>query len=172
MDKLGRLYGVDQTFLERISKTEALGDIEVITSLKAYMPHRHSLCESISITLNPYYPGLTGNSEECTRTLATAGLERMVGRKLTELTQDELKLVVKAILGRVQDELGTEEIDIADYVGGILVSRTEKYGDFRMLADMIVNSVEWDGGDYPSGIYIARMTSGNYFQARKILLVK
>ncbi len=34
------------------------------------------------------------------------------------------------------------------------------------------HSVEWDGGDYPSGIYIARMTSGNYFQARKILLVK
>ena len=34
------------------------------------------------------------------------------------------------------------------------------------------HSVEWDGGDYPSGIYIVRMTSGNYFQARKILLVK
>ena len=34
------------------------------------------------------------------------------------------------------------------------------------------HSVEWDGTNYPSGIYIARISSGNYYQARKMLLVK
>ena len=34
------------------------------------------------------------------------------------------------------------------------------------------HSIEWNAADYPSGIYIARMTSGNYFQGRKMLLVK
>ena len=34
------------------------------------------------------------------------------------------------------------------------------------------HSVDWDATDYPSGIYIARISSGNYFQMRKMLLVK
>jgi flagellar hook assembly protein FlgD len=34
------------------------------------------------------------------------------------------------------------------------------------------HSVEWNGADYPSGIYIARISSGNYFQKRKMLLIK
>ena len=34
------------------------------------------------------------------------------------------------------------------------------------------HSVDWDATDYPSGIYIARISSGNYYQARKMLLVK
>ena len=34
------------------------------------------------------------------------------------------------------------------------------------------HSIKWNAADYPSGIYIYRMSSGNYFQARKMLLVK
>ena len=34
------------------------------------------------------------------------------------------------------------------------------------------HSIKWNAADYPSGIYIARMISGNYFQGRKMLLVK
>jgi hypothetical protein len=34
------------------------------------------------------------------------------------------------------------------------------------------HGVEWNGADYPSGIYIARISSGNYSQKRKMLLVK
>ena len=34
------------------------------------------------------------------------------------------------------------------------------------------HSIEWNATDYPSGIYIARISSGNYFQAKKMLLVK
>ena len=34
------------------------------------------------------------------------------------------------------------------------------------------HSVKWDASDFPSGIYIACFSSGNYFKARKMLLVK
>ena len=34
------------------------------------------------------------------------------------------------------------------------------------------HSIQWNATDYPSGIYIARISSGNYFQAKKMLLVK
>ena len=33
-------------------------------------------------------------------------------------------------------------------------------------------SVEWDGTNYPSGIYIAQISNGNYFKTVKMLLVK
>jgi hypothetical protein len=56
---------------------------------------------------------------------------------------------------KVYDINGTELIT--------LISETLSIGE---------HSVEWDGGDYPSGIYIARISSGNYFQTRKMLLVK
>jgi hypothetical protein len=56
---------------------------------------------------------------------------------------------------KVYDINGTELIT--------LISETLSIGE---------HSVEWDGADYPSGIYIARISSGNYFQTRKMLLVK
>ena len=56
---------------------------------------------------------------------------------------------------KVYDINGTELIT--------LVSETLSIGE---------HSVEWDGTNYPSGIYIARISSGNYYQARKMLLVK
>ena len=34
------------------------------------------------------------------------------------------------------------------------------------------HNVEWNGTDYPSGIYIARISSENYLQTVKMLLVK
>ena len=45
----------------------------------------------------------------------------------------------------------------------ILVIKTLSSGEHNM---------EWNGADYPSGIYIASISSRDYFQARKMLLVK
>ena len=56
---------------------------------------------------------------------------------------------------KVYDINGTELIT--------LVSETLSIGE---------HSVEWDGTNYPSGIYIAQISNGNYFKTVKMLLVK
>jgi flagellar hook assembly protein FlgD len=32
--------------------------------------------------------------------------------------------------------------------------------------------VEWDASNYPSGIYYYRLSAGNYFETRKMVLIK
>ena len=56
---------------------------------------------------------------------------------------------------KVYDINGTELIT--------LISETLSIGE---------HSVEWDGTNYPSGIYIAQISNGNYFKTVKMLLVK
>ena len=34
------------------------------------------------------------------------------------------------------------------------------------------HSIVWDAGDYPSGIYLVKVISGNYNGTEKILLIK
>ncbi|MCE4624453.1 MAG: hypothetical protein F7C35_01130 [Desulfurococcales archaeon] len=143
MDKLGRLYGLDQTFVSKVSESEALGELDVITSLKAYNPHLMATCSSIAATVNPYYPSLTGNPEECLRTLADAGIERLASQRLVDMGEEDLKLVAKTVISRVQDELEENaEIEVADYVGGLMISLNNPLGDYRHLADSVLHAVE------------------------------
>ncbi len=150
VDKAGRLFGLDQVFAERASSIELMGGIEVLTTLKSYLPNVYPTCKSISITLNPYYPGLTGRPDECVSLLSAAGLERLALQSMSKMESEDLKRVIKTVIGHIQQALGTDDIDVTDYVGGILVtSDGSDPGDFRMLADMNLFMAEWDGSPEP-----------------------
>jgi len=142
MDKVGKVYGVDSLVVSSILESRVLGEIKVLTSLKAYKPTEYSTCRSIGVTVNPYYPGLTGYPEECAHLLAAAGLERLASKRLEELDDDDLKSLVRTVVAAIQDTAGVE-VDVKDYIGGFMVSRAGKPSDYRMLADALVYSMEW-----------------------------
>ena len=165
MDKVGRLYGIDAAFYERVSSLEIMKGIGVVTSLKAYRPLTRRLCESISSTLNPFYPGITGDKEGCFRVLAAAGLERVAEQSLASLGRDDLKLVVKAVVSMVREEAG-REVDLEEFVGGIIVSEEGQPEDYRMLSDAIVYAVETVRGADPL------LGLASYFQEEVSIIYK
>lgn len=56
-----------------------------------------------------------------------------------------------------------EIIDISGRLVGVLVDKHLQEGRYE---------VEWDGGNYPSGLYICRLQSGHWSQSQFLMLVK
>ena len=148
MDKIGKVYGVDEIVVENVLSSGVLGRAEVLTSVKVYKPLSNTVCRALSVTLNPYYPGFTGDREECARSLAALGLESLASRKVASLDREDLKLLVKGVVSRAQEETG-REVDVREYVGSLIVSESGEPEDFRMLADSIVYALEHDGSPEP-----------------------
>ena len=149
VDKVGKFYGVDEIVFEAIISSGILGQLDVVTSLKVYKPTEYPICRSIAVTVNPVYPGLTGSSERCLQLLSAVGLEKLAQRRVSDLDDEELKNLVRSVIGAVQDSIG-RDVDVKEFVGGIIVSRAGRPSDYRMLADALVYSMEWSGTIEPA----------------------
>jgi hypothetical protein len=64
VDRVGRLHRLDKKSFSLVAKKAGL-PLEMVTTLKAYKPASLDACGSISVTVNPLYPGLTGNRRLC-----------------------------------------------------------------------------------------------------------
>ncbi|MEB3844754.1 MAG: hypothetical protein LRS48_03630 [Desulfurococcales archaeon] len=140
-DIKGRFYGVDAAVIDSLLSSSLL-EIEIIPMLKAYEPNQHSVCESISVTSNPYYPMLTGDVDECKSTLSANGLSEVVGKRLVDLDDRTLEKVVVSILSRVQGEV-KREVDPAYYYGNIILSKPgHPLEDYRMGGDVLLHTID------------------------------
>lgn len=143
IDPRGRFYGVDAVAVDRMLPTDRLG-LDSITTLKAYLPHELTICESISITVNPYYPTFTGNKEECDRFLQASGLGRISDKTLETISKKDLENLAVSLLSRIKEYSSLTELDASYYLGAILVSRntTGHIKDYRLASDALLYASE------------------------------
>jgi len=77
------------------------------------------------------------------------------------------KTMIKfSIPSNVKSEMSNVKLIIFDVLGReiiILVNESLNPGEYE---------VEWDASNYPSGVYYYKLTSGNYFETRKMILIK
>ncbi len=137
VDKFGRFQGIDRIVLDKLKIITRLS-LEMVTTLKGYKPHMRNLCESLSVTLNPYYPGLTGDYENCIKTLNTLNLVSLLNVKLSNLDQRMLENAVSTVVG-VARKTYNIELQPENLVGGVLISTNPSYpaNDFREASDTL-----------------------------------
>ncbi|MEB3860363.1 MAG: hypothetical protein LRS43_04040, partial [Desulfurococcales archaeon] len=140
VDRVGKLHRLDKTAFSAVVKKGGF-NVEMVTTLKAYKPASLGVCESISITVNPVYPGLTGDRRLCSDVLGPDIADP--GRRLGELSGEETEKIASRILGFIREKTRRPP-DPQDYVGGIIVSRdpASKIEDARMAADSLLFSAE------------------------------
>jgi len=143
VEKTGRFHGLDRIFYE--SMIELTQDINVINTLKIYDPDKQTLCEGISRTVDPYYPGLTGDSNSCKDLLKANELESLEDRIVSSLSEKELEKAALAILSHIQSIVDTT-IEAGDYVGSIIVFRGLGL-DSRLLINSFLHYID-SLGDY------------------------
>lgn len=146
VDKTGRFQGLDRILLDKLKLATRLS-LEMVTTIKAYKPTIRDVCEAISLTSSPYYPGLTGDYDQCVRMLNTHNLATLLGVRLSSLDQKSLEGVALTLINFVKRSTGVE-LQPSDIVGGVLVSTSRAYPavDFREAADTLLYSGETLGG--------------------------
>ncbi len=148
IDSAGRPHGLDKILYEA-ARGEALG-LEEVLSLKAYKPSTLTVCESLSITLDPPYPGITGRRDSCVELLRGEGLGGLAERRLSSLDDDEVEKLAVAVLAYIRDRLGGE-INAQEYVGAVPVLSKDRYiDDIRMMAHFVLYAMEAAGDVGPA----------------------
>ncbi len=142
VDRFGRFHGLDRVVLDKLKLITRLS-LEMVTTIKGYKPNVRDICESLSVTLNPYYPGITGEYENCIKTLSSLNLTTLLNIKLSSLDQKMLENAVTAVTS-VAKRIRGVEIQPEHIVGGILVSTNPAYPalDFREAADTLAYVAE------------------------------
>ena len=143
VDSLGRFQGLDREAFERLKSSKA--PIDIVSSIKAYKPTVRDACTGIAYTLNPYYPGLTGQKDKCMELLENSGLKDIIGKPLSTLDPKALEALTTAVIEGVK-RLGGVSLKRSDIVSAIAVStdpRTPK--DFREASDTLVYAAEHTG---------------------------
>ncbi len=136
----GAFTGLDKHLLEHLDE---LGlQANMTTSLKVYKPSEGSLCDAVSRTINPYYPGLTGNNEACR---GAVGDPALYNKKAASLDKSEISRVLESLLSHMESLVG--ELDPRLFISGIVEFRDVTPRDPREALDALVYSAEATG-DY------------------------
>ncbi len=146
VDKKGRAYGIDRLVYDEARKEPV--SMEEVVSIKVYKPLSSTVCDSLTKTLDPVYPGLLGDPQACRDLLAGEGLAGIAERTVASLDDSEMEKLAVTVLQYIQDSgirAGVEE-----YVGSIpVLPRDPYFEDVRMLAHTIVFSLEEAGSLSP-----------------------
>ncbi len=119
-DQAGRLSGLDKLLVSALANDDKVS-LFTLTSLKSYRPHILSTCSSISETIDPYFPGLTGDPDACQRLFDSLGLSDLARKRQSVMNEDELSSTAKAVLTYVKDRV-KGSYEITDFVGGLYLA--------------------------------------------------
>lgn len=146
VDKKGRAYGLDKIVYDEARK-DPLG-MEELVSLKVYKPLSSTVCNALSYTIDPVYPGLTGDPVACRDLLSGEGLGDIAERTVASLDDNEMEKLAVTVLRYLQD-VGVKA-NVEEYVGSIpVLPRDPYFEDIRMLAHSLVFSLEEAGSLSP-----------------------
>lgn len=142
VDRIGRFQGLDRIVLDKLRLATRLS-LEMITTIRSYKPTVNDVCSSLSVTLDPYYPGFTGDHENCVRVLQSRNLASILGVKLSSLDQKSLESLVTIIVDTVKRSYNVD-LEASELVGGVLVSTstTSPVLDFKEASDSLVYIAE------------------------------
>ncbi len=136
----GAFTGLDKYLLDHIDE---LGlEASMTTTLKVYKPSEGSLCEAVARTVNPYYPGLTGDPDACRDAVGDPAL---YNKKAASLEKSEISKVLESILNHMESHAG--ELDPRLFISGIVEFSDTTPRDPREALDVLVYSAEVTG-DY------------------------
>ncbi len=119
VERTGRFHGLDRLFIDSLAAMESL-NLEVYTGFKAFKPHRYSVCRSLSVTSDPYYPGITGDEDYCLKLLEAQDLQGLAGRALSSLDEEDLKRLFEVLDEEIFSQLPVDPVNY--YLGGIPVA--------------------------------------------------
>jgi len=137
VDSIGKIHGIDSILVESM---EPAG-LTMVTTVKSYKPSELELCSALSITLDPFYPDITGDEDFCRKMLEAAGIGSLVEKKPESLKPEELGKLSKALIEHAS-RYSRRDLDPADFFGGILVSTNTPPSDPRMSAHAILAGIE------------------------------
>lgn len=136
----GAFTGLDKYLLEHLDE---LGlEANMTTTLKVYKPSEGSLCEAVARTVNPYYPGLTGDPEACREALGDPAL---YVKKASNLEKSEITKALETLLNYMESLVG--ELDPKLFISGIIEFRDVTPRDPRQALDALAYAAE-ASGDY------------------------
>jgi len=149
VDPAGRFHGLDRVFMERVGEDTYL-NLSMYTGVKAYNPHKWSGYKSLSTTVNPYLPGLTGDIDGSREFLRAVGIDPEA--RLSTLANSDMEKLVSRILelaGRGR------RVEATRIVGGVLVSNGSEYiDDLRMASDIYYYIIEAGGLETLAGLIL------------------
>lgn len=152
VEKAGRMRGLDKLFYDALM--EAKTGIELVSTFKVYKPMSGPLCQAVARTIDPYYPGLTGDADACVDLLEGNGAGDLALREAASLKRDELEKAALIILSHIRDSTG-RDVEAADYVGGLAVVRQLGF-DPRLRANSILYALDVEGDSSPIASASAR----------------
>lgn len=141
IEKTGKMHGLDKLLYDAL--VEADTGLEILNTLKVYKPMSMTLCQAISKTIDPYYPGLTGDPEGCVDLLQGNGAGDLVGRVVATLKREELEKAALIILSHIREVVG-RDVDVGEYVAGLTLSRVLNF-DPRLRANSILYAIDLEG---------------------------
>ncbi len=110
---------LDHELLNEAQNREVVEKYEA--ALKIFEWHKLPICDALSLTLNPFVPGISGDKDQCINVLTSEGVNIVDSkgsfRKIVDLSDKELEKLVEVIFKRLKQKLKTSSI-------GGLVSRT------------------------------------------------
>ncbi|MCX8195514.1 MAG: hypothetical protein N3F67_00285 [Acidilobaceae archaeon] len=121
VSEMGRFSGLDLLLLEKLKANPNLS-LSMKTVLKTYKPHERDVCTAMTLTLDPYYPGITGRGD-CS-VLAAYGVGSMLKGEMRNVKREELEALAGAVLDYVKDSFKVELRPEA-IVGGVVVSENK-----------------------------------------------
>lgn len=120
VDKVGKMMGLDKIYVDTLFDDNTVS-LNIVTYVKSYRPHLLDLCSSLSITVDPFFPGLTGDRDACLRQAAEAGLGSLAGKRASEISDSDAATVARAVVNMIKDRV-RRQYEVSDYVGGVYVA--------------------------------------------------
>lgn len=142
IDKVGRFHGIDRIMLDKLRLNQTLS-LDMVTVVKAYKPNIKDVCTSISSTIDPYYPILTGSRDSCLSLLDSYKISDIALRQLSRLDQKSMENLAIAIIDYIKKSSNVE-LKPEGIIGGVLVSdnQTLPIVDFREASHTLLYIAE------------------------------
>jgi len=142
VEKSGKLLGLDRHLYEEYRAHDNRLGLELISTLKAFRPLSLPTCASLSSTIDPYYPGITGDPDFCRSFLESQGLGDVVEKPLGKLIDEEIEKVALVVISYLKEKMKVRA-DVDEYVGAILsATRPFPIEDFRLASLAVLASLE------------------------------
>ncbi|ADL19506.1 hypothetical protein ASAC_1101 [Acidilobus saccharovorans 345-15] len=155
IDVAGHMAGLDKILASALANDDKVS-LFMLTSVKSYRAHLLDVCDSLQVTLDPFYKGLTGNKEQCMVLFESSGLGGLARKRASMMDVDELNALAKTILTYLKDVV-KRPFDVTEFVGGnYLASEKLIINDPREALNLVeLSSETW-------GLQAAASLASNY----------
>ncbi len=148
----GNIKGIDYDYINKLVEKKIIEQYDA--ALKIYEWHKKPLCDALSLTTEPFIPGISGRKDNCISALTEEGIKIVDNkgnyRKILDLSEDELKRMVNLIYNTISSK-SKVKIEINEIVSKTYVVLKEDFvgvTDMRFLYQVMLYTSETEGPEY------------------------